>query len=53
MLIDEAHHMMPPEWATAATLPQQLQGMILVTNPGHLNMRLLRCRFAGHLSLSW
>jgi hypothetical protein len=26
MLIDEAHHMMPPEWAIATTLPQQLQG---------------------------
>jgi hydroxymethylpyrimidine pyrophosphatase-like HAD family hydrolase len=31
MLIDEAHHMMPPEWSTATTLPQQLQGTIFVT----------------------
>ena len=38
MLIDEAHHMMPPEWATAAaTLPQQLQGTIFVTvHPEHV-----------------
>ena len=37
MLIDEAHHMMPPEWATATTLPQQLQGTIFVTvHPEHV-----------------
>jgi phosphoglycolate phosphatase (TIGR01487 family) len=37
MLIDEAHHMMPPEWATAVTLPQQLQGTIFVTvHPEHV-----------------
>jgi hypothetical protein len=37
MLIDEAHHMMPPEWATATTLPQQLQGTIFVTvHPDHV-----------------
>jgi hypothetical protein len=37
MLIDEAHHMMPPQWATAASLPQQLQGTIFVTvRPEHL-----------------
>ena len=37
ILIDEAHHMMPPEWATAASLPQPLDGMILVTvHPEHV-----------------
>jgi phosphoglycolate phosphatase (TIGR01487 family) len=37
MLIDEAHHMMPPQWATTATLPQQLQGTIFVTvHPEHV-----------------
>src|ERR1700730_13331501 len=37
MLIDEAHHIMPPEWATAATLPQQLHGTIYVTvHPEHV-----------------
>ena len=37
MLIDEAHHIMPPEWATAVTLPQQLQGTIYVTvHPEHV-----------------
>ncbi len=37
MLIDEAHHMMPPEWATAATLPQLLRGTIVVTvHPEHV-----------------
>jgi hypothetical protein len=37
MLIDEAHHMMPPEWRTATTLPQQLQGTIFVTvHPEHV-----------------
>jgi hypothetical protein len=37
MLIDEAHHMMPREWATAASLPQQLQGTIFVTvHPEHV-----------------
>jgi Helicase HerA, central domain len=42
MLIDEAHHMMPPEWATAATLPQQLQGTVLVTvHPEHVARSVL------------
>ena len=37
MLIDEAHHMMPREWATAASLPQQLEGTIFVTvHPEHV-----------------
>ncbi len=37
MLIDEAHHMMPPEWATAGTLPQLGQGTIFVTvHPEHV-----------------
>jgi Helicase HerA, central domain len=37
MLIDEAHHMMPPEWATEANLPQRLEGTILVTvHPEHV-----------------
>ncbi len=36
VLIDEAHHMMPPEWAGAA-LPQQPQGTILATvHPEHV-----------------
>ena len=36
MLIDEAHHLMPPEWA-AASLPQRLEGTILVTvHPEHV-----------------
>jgi Helicase HerA, central domain len=42
MLIDEAHHVMPPEWATAATLPQQLQGTVLVTvHPEHVARSVL------------
>ena len=37
MLIDEAHHIMPPEWARAVTLPQQRQGTIYVTvHPEHV-----------------
>ena len=37
MLIDEAHHMMPPEWATVANLPQRLEGTIFVTvHPEHV-----------------
>ena len=37
MLIDEAHHMMPSEWATAANLPRRLEGTILVTvHPEHV-----------------
>jgi hypothetical protein len=37
ILIDEAHHMMPPEWATAGTLPQLVQGTIFVTvHPEHV-----------------
>jgi hypothetical protein len=37
MLIDEAHHMMPPEWATASALPQLGQGTIFVTvHPDHV-----------------
>jgi HAD superfamily hydrolase (TIGR01484 family) len=42
ILIDEAHHMMPPEWATTASLPQQLQGTILVTvHPEHVARAVL------------
>ena len=37
MLIDEAHHMMPPEWAATANLPQQLEATIFVTvHPEHV-----------------
>jgi phosphoglycolate phosphatase (TIGR01487 family) len=37
MLVDEAHHMMPPEWPTSANLPQRLEGTILVTvHPEHV-----------------
>jgi phosphoglycolate phosphatase (TIGR01487 family) len=37
MLIDEAHHMMPPGWSAAAALLQQLRGTILVTvHPEHV-----------------
>ncbi|MGH6802404.1 MAG: helicase HerA domain-containing protein, partial [Methyloceanibacter sp.] len=37
ILVDEAHHLMPPEWATEATLPQRLEGTILVTvHPEHV-----------------
>src|ERR1700730_2090582 len=43
MLIDEAHHMMPPEWATAANLPQRLEGTILVTvHPEHVARAVLQ-----------
>jgi hydroxymethylpyrimidine pyrophosphatase-like HAD family hydrolase len=42
MLIDEAHHMMPPEWATAGTLPQLGQGTIFVTvHPEHVSRAAL------------
>ena len=43
MLIDEAHHMMPPEWPAAASLPQQLHGTILVTvHPDHVARAVLQ-----------
>jgi HAD superfamily hydrolase (TIGR01484 family) len=42
ILIDEAHHMMPPEWARAAHLPQRLEGTILVTvHPEHVARAVL------------
>ena len=42
ILIDEAHHMMPPQWATAANLPQRLEGTILVTvHPEHVARAVL------------
>ena len=43
VLIDEAHHMMPPEWPASASLPQQLHGTILVTvHPDHVARAVLQ-----------
>jgi len=42
MPIDEAHHMMPPEWPTAANLPQRLEATILITvHPEHVARAVL------------
>jgi hypothetical protein len=39
LVIDEAHHLMPPSWSPLSdTIPQELRGMILITvHPEHVS----------------
>lgn len=43
LVFDEAHHLLPADWVPAqATVPQALQGMVLITvHPQHVARRLL------------
>lgn len=44
LVIDEAHHVLPSEWALAATaMPEELSNLILVSvHPGHVSPAVLR-----------